>query len=47
MNKSVRSYIYKGNILNFIILTFASLLQTATMIILALMLEKVNEKMNM
>ena len=41
MNRSVKSYIYKGNILNFIILTFTSLLQTALMIILSLMLEKV------
>ena len=41
MNKSVKSYIYKGNIFNFVVLTFTSLLQTATMIILALMLEKI------
>ena len=41
MNKSVKSYIYKGNILNFIVLTITSLLQTAMMIILALMLEKI------
>ena len=41
MNKSVKSYIYKGNIFNFVVLTLTSLLQTATMIILALMLEKI------
>lgn len=41
MNKSVKSYIYRGNIFNFIILTFISLLQTSAMIILSLMLEKV------
>ena len=41
MNKSVKSYIYKGNIFNFIILTFISLFQTAAMIIISLMLEKI------
>ena len=41
MNKSVKSYIYKGNIFNFIILTFTSLFQTAEMIILSLMLERI------
>ena len=41
MNKSVKSYIYKGNLLSFIVLTFTSLFQTAAMIILSLMLEKV------
>ena len=41
MNKSVKSYIYKGNIFNFIILTFTSLFQTAAMIIISLMLEKI------
>lgn len=41
MNKSVKSYIYKGNIFNFIILTFVSLFQTAAMIIISLMLEKI------
>ena len=41
MNKSVKSYIYKGNILNFIVLTFTSLFQTAAMIIISLMLEKI------
>ena len=41
MNKSVKHFIYKGNILNFIILTFTSLFQTAAMIILSLMLEKI------
>ena len=41
MNKSVKSFIYKGNIINFIVLTFTSLLQTAAMIILAVMLEKI------
>ena len=41
MNKSVKSYIYKGNIFNFIVLTFTSLFQTAAMIILSLMLEKI------
>ena len=41
MNKSVKSYLYKGNILNFIILTFTSLFQTAVMIVISLMLEKI------
>lgn len=41
MNKSVKSYIYKGNIFNFIVLTFTSLFQTAALIILSLMLEKI------
>ena len=41
MNKSVKSYIYKGNILNFIVLTLTSLLQTAALIITSLMLEKI------
>ena len=41
MNKSVKSFIYKGNIINFIILTLTSLFQTAAMIIISLMLEKV------
>ena len=41
MNKSVKSYIYKGNISNFIILTFTSLFQTGVMIIISLMLEKI------
>ena len=41
MNKSVKSYIYKGNIFNFIVLTFTSLFQTAALIIISLMLEKV------
>ena len=41
MNKSVKSYIYKGNLLNFIVLTFTSLFQTAAMIIISLMLEKI------
>ena len=41
MNKSVKYFIYKGNILNFIILTFTALFQTAGMIILSLMLEKI------
>lgn len=41
MNKSVKSFIYKGNIINFIILTLISLFQTAAMIIISLMLEKV------
>ena len=41
MNKSVKSYIYKGNISNFIVLTFTSLFQTAEMIIISLMLEKI------
>lgn len=40
MTKSVKSYIYKGNILNFIVLIFTSLFQTAALIILSLMLEK-------
>lgn len=41
MNKSVKSYIYKGNIFNFVVLTFTSLFQTAAMIIISLMLEKI------
>lgn len=41
MNKSVKSFIYKGNIINFIILALTSLFQTAAMIIISLMLEKV------
>ena len=41
MNKSVKSYIYKGNIFNFIILTFTSLFQTVALIIVSLMLEKI------
>ena len=41
MNKPVKSYLYKGNIFNFIVLTVISLFQTALMIILSLMLEKV------
>ena len=41
MNKSVKSYIYKGNIINFIILTFTSLFQTVGMIMISLMLEKI------
>ena len=41
MNKSVKSYIYKGNIFNFIVLTFTSLFQTAGLIIMSLMLEKI------
>ena len=41
MNKSVKSYIYKGNIFNFIVLTFTSLFQTAALILLSLMLERI------
>ena len=41
MNRLVKSYIYKGNIFNFIILTLTSLFQTAAMIIISLMLEKI------
>lgn len=41
MKKSVKSYIYKGNIFNFVILTFTSLFQTAALIIISLMLEKI------
>ena len=41
MNKSVKTYIYKGNIFNFIVLTFTSLFQTAALIIVSLMLEKI------
>ena len=41
MDKSVRSYIYKQNIFNFIVLTFTSLFQTAALIIVSLMLEKI------
>ena len=41
MNKHVKSYIYKGNIFNFIILTICSLFQTFGAIVTSLMLEKV------
>ena len=41
MNKSVKYYIYKGNLLNFIVLTFVSLFHTAALIMISLMLEKV------
>ena len=41
MNKSVKSYIYKGNIFNFIVLTLTSLFQAGAMIIISLMLEKI------
>ena len=41
MTNSVKSYIYKGNIFNFIVLTFTSLFQTAALIIVSLMLEKI------
>ena len=41
MNKSVKSYIYKGNVLNFAVLTFGSLFQTAAMIIISIMLERI------
>ena len=41
MQKPVKTYIYKGNIFNFIVLTFTSLFQTAAMIIISLMLEKI------
>ncbi|MBQ9731239.1 MAG: ABC transporter ATP-binding protein [Bacilli bacterium] len=41
MNKSVKSYIYKGNVFNFIVLTFTSLFQTAALIMISLMLEKI------
>lgn len=41
MNNSVKSYIYKGNIFNFIVLSFTSLFQTAALIIVSLMLEKI------
>ena len=41
MNKSVKSFIYKSNIFNFIVLTFTSLFQTAALIIVSLMLEKI------
>ena len=41
MEKNVKSYIYKGNVFNFIVLTFTSLFQTAAMIIISLMLEKI------
>ncbi len=41
VNNSVKSYIYKGNIFNFIVLTFTSLFQTAALIIISLMLEKI------
>ena len=41
MNKKVKSYIYQGNIINFVVLVLTSLFQTAVMIILSLMLEKI------
>lgn len=41
MIKSVKSYIYKKNIFSFIVLTFLSLLQTAFMLFISLMLEKI------
>ena len=41
MNKKSESYIYKGNITNFIILTITSLFQTALMIIISLLLERI------
>ena len=37
---NIKKQIYKGNVLNFIFLTFASLFETAAMIILSLMLER-------
>ena len=40
MSKSIKSFIYKGNVFNFVVLTFASLFLTAGMIILSLMLER-------
>ena len=41
MKKTVKSYIYQGNIFNCIVLVLNSLLQTAGLIIISLMLEKV------
>lgn len=41
MNRSVKSFIYKGNIFNFIVLAINSLFQTAALIIISLMLEKI------
>ena len=41
MNKSVKHYIFEGNIFNFIILMIAGLFETAAMIIVSLMLEKI------
>ena len=41
MNKRTKSFIYKGNVINFIVLTFTSLLQTGILIIISLMLEKI------
>lgn len=41
MNSSVKNHIYKGNIINFSILSILSLFQTAMMIIISLMLERV------
>ena len=41
MNKSVKYFLYHKNIFNFIILVFTSLFETAGMIVLSLMLEKV------
>ena len=41
MNKGVKYFLYHKNIFNFIILVFTSLFETAGMIVLSLMLEKV------
>ena len=41
MNSSVKNHIYKGNIINFSILSILSLFQTAMMIIISLMLERI------
>ncbi|MBR2441628.1 MAG: ABC transporter ATP-binding protein [Clostridia bacterium] len=41
MNKTVKSYMYQGNIFNFIVLVFTSLFETAGLIIVSLMLEKI------
>ena len=41
MPKTVKSYIYKGNIFNFIVLLFSSLCFAAGMIFISLMLEKI------
>ena len=41
MKRTVKSYIYQGNIFHFIILVLTSLFQTAAMILLSLMLEKI------
>ena len=41
MNKSVKSLIYKGNIINFIILSITNIFHSAALIVISLMLEKI------